>query len=252
MAGEDTVEAALRRRLGRWGVDTGKERRVLAERLAGEEPAAVFYAVLRRRAWIGAASARELVLVRRPRLLPARDEVFRWAELDAVAARPVALELRFAGRPVSLIAVEPAAERSRLIEVARAHAAGGEPAAEVEDLRELARRKLGRLAFFGHEHTIEGLPDRLEPGERVERLATGSLDFDGLLVLTDRRLLLVSVGLREKGDRVWSVPRDRIGGAEPTADGLRLATDSGPVVVGGIHPDRAEELSAVLRRPRGG
>jgi hypothetical protein len=61
---------------------------------------------------------------------------------------------------------------------------------------------------FGSEAAIDGLPDRLEDGERVERLATATLGFHGLLVLTDRRLLLLDVALRSARERLWEVPRE--------------------------------------------
>ena len=88
-----------------------------------------------------------------------------------------------------------------LLEVAR-----GPVETSSSDLRELARIKLGKTLAFGYEATIDALPDRLEPDERVERVAIGTAEFTGMLVVTDRRVLLVDRGLR--AERFWEAPRD--------------------------------------------
>lgn len=252
MAGEHEAAAALRRRLGVAGAGGSRDLRALAGRLGGEEPQAVVLGMWDRRAWAIAATERELVLVRRPRLFGrARDEAFRWTELGAVRVNTMGLELEFAGQTVSLVAAGPQTELERLIAAARRHAeGGGEPSQSAEDLRELARRKLGRFVGFGFEGTVEALPDRLEPGERVERLAAASLEFDGLLVLTDRRLVLFSLGLRSGSDRLWAVDRAEIRGARAAGTGMELDLPSGPVELKLLRPPgRLEELLAVLGAP---
>ena len=128
-----------------------------------------------------------------------------------------------------------------LLEVAR-----GPLETSASELRELARVKLGKTLAFGYEATIDALPDRLEPDERVERLAIGTLEFTGMLVVTDRRLLLVDRGLR--AERFWEAPRTAIRGLSLTEAGFRLALDSGEVDFREVLPlDRRDELAAVLR-----
>ena len=128
-----------------------------------------------------------------------------------------------------------------LLEVAR-----GPLETSSSELRELARVKLGKTLAFGYEATIDALPDRLEPDERVERLAIGTAEFTGMLVVTDRRLLLVDRGLR--AERFWETPRAAIRGLALTDGGFRLALDSGEVDFREVLPlDRRDELAAVLR-----
>jgi hypothetical protein len=118
----------------------------------------------------------------------------------------------------------------------------------------MAKTKLGRLGAFGFEATIDGLPDRLEPGERIERMAGATLGFRGLLVLTDRRLLLLDVTLRRANERIWAVPRTSIQNVEPIRKGLRLVLQGQDDVrlTDFVLPGRRDEFAAVLhagRRP---
>jgi hypothetical protein len=118
----------------------------------------------------------------------------------------------------------------------------------VEELRALARTKLGRLLTFGLEATIDALPDHLRAGERVERLAGAALDFDGLLVLTDHRLLLLASAVRSSSDRRWSIERDAIAGVEADGDALHLRMTDGNThaLTGFTPPDRLAEFHVVL------
>jgi hypothetical protein len=159
--------------------------------------------------------------------------------------------MNFGGNEVSLTAAGPHDEFVRLIETARDHVEG-QRTGSVEEIREMAKRKLGRLLAFGFEAAIDGLPDRLEPGERVERLAGATHDFPGLLVLTDRRLLLLDVTLRRANERIWEVPRASIRTAEPIEDALRLLLpDHDEVTLTDfLPPERRDEFAAVLRAER--
>lgn len=116
----------------------------------------------------------------------------------------------------------------------------------------MAKTKLGRLMAFGFEAAIDGLPDRLAPGESVQRLAGATLDFAGLLVLTDRRLLLVDVTLREAKERLWDVTRTSIRAAEPVDDGLRLrlSDDDQVTLTAFLPPERRDEFAVVLNAAR--
>ena len=106
--------------------------------------------------------------------------------------------------------------------VALLEAARGPGEVTTEEIRELARTKLGSRLAFGYEATIDGLRDRLAPDERVERLAVATAEFTGLLVVTDRRLLLLDVGVRSQ--RAWEAPRAEIRAARARR-ALRLAAD---------------------------
>lgn len=159
---------------------------------------------------------------------------------------PQRVAMSFGDTEVDLIAAGPHDEFVRLLEAARARTGGAGPS--IEEIRELARRKLGRLSAFGFEATIDGLPDRLEAGERVERLAGATIEFDGLLVLTDRRLLLIDTGtLRRANERCWEVDRGHIRAARREDDGIRLSLADGETAITAFRPpERLDEFAAVL------
>lgn len=214
---------------------------------AGEELVAVVAAAWRRRGWVVVATDAGLRLARRPRLFGrSAGHRFEWRDLTAVRSSALSLSLRFADVEVDLIGAAPHTELVRLLERARREL-HGDARPSIKELHELAERKLGRLVARGFESIVEGLPDRLEAGEHVERLAGGRLDFDGLLVLTDRRLLLVSAALRRANERLWAVDRADVLTAEPVAEGLRLALRGGEsTLVGFADPDRRDEFAVVL------
>jgi hypothetical protein len=245
---------ALLERLGRYATGASRDVRDAAELAAGEALVAAVVAVWRRRGWVVVATEDGLRLARHPLLLGRRrTRRFGWGALTAVDSGPQRVTLTFAGEEVSLLAASPHGEFVRLLELAR-RTLSGEAHPTVAELRELARLKLGRTLAFGFEATIDALPDRLQPGERVERLAGASLDFAGLLVLTDRRLLLSLASLRRAGAREWAVPREDVRGAQPVGDGLRLLLAHGEdVTLTEFLPrDRRDELAAVLQpRPQG-
>ena len=250
-SGSDPSAATLRRRLGVTGTGASRDLAGLAALAAGEEVEAVVVAIWGRRGWVGAATRTGLLLVRRPRLFGrARDQRFTWDTLRAARSGPQRLDLTFGDTQVDLMAIGPHAEFVRLAEAARRRL-GDEDKPSVEEIRELARRKLGRMATLGFEASIDGLPDRLEPGERVERLAGATLDFHGLLVLTDRRLILLDVTLRRAAERIWDLDRARIRKATAVGDGLRLQLDGGQVTLTGFVPgERRDEFAAVLGASR--
>jgi hypothetical protein len=232
----------LASRLGGYRVMSGPELDQLAEATEGQALEAVFYGIWRRRGWLGAATDTTLYLVRRPKLFGRRQaRTWQWSALRAVRAKTQAVDLDFGEELVELRFMAPHDEFVALLEVAR-----GPAETSSTELRELARVKLGKTLAFGYEATIDALPDRLEPDERVERLAIGTLEFTGMLVVTDRRLLLVDRGLR--AERFWETPRDAIRGLSLTEGGFRLALESGEVSFSEILPlDRRDELAAVLR-----
>ena len=240
----------LRERLGRWGTAAGRELDALTAATAGEQVAAAVYGVWRRRGWIVVATDAALHMSRRPRIF-GRDRTtsWPWSELREVRAGAQRVDLVFGDRTLELNLISPHREFVQLADAARNAMPGSDVEVRTEELRELAKRKLGRTLAFGFEGSIDSLADRLVHGEHVERLATARLDFDGLLVVTNRRVILFDVGVRRGKERLWEVDRGRIRGAEATGDGLRLDLDSGPVTFTAMLPDeRREELAAALWR----
>jgi hypothetical protein len=236
--------AELQQRLGFYAVMSSRELDALATATAGEELVAVVYAVWRWRGWIGAATDGGLHLSRHPRVFGrAQDRMFRWSDLVEVrSGGTLSVDLTFGTERVELRFMGPHDEYVALLDVAR-----GPGEVTTEEIRELARRKLGSRLAFGYEATIDGLRDRLAPDERVERLAVATAEFTGLLVVTDRRVLLLDVGVR--GRRDWEAPRDEIRALELVEpSGLRLRLGSAEVTFTDVTPSgRRDELAAVLR-----
>lgn len=236
--------AELADRLGGYRVMAGPELDHLAAVTEGQPLEAAFYAVRNWKAWLGAATPEALFLVRAPKVFGRRREAaFAWADLTSVrAGGTLSVDLEFGSERVELRFMAPQQEYIALLAAAR-----GPGETPVGELHELARTKLGKTLAFGWAPTIEGLPDRLEPEERVERLAVARTDFNGLLVVTDRRVLLLDVGVR--GERFWEVPRASIRAVEPIDDHkLRLTLDDGTVEFSYVTPpDRRDEIAFVLR-----
>jgi hypothetical protein len=242
------VREELRRRLGRAGIGSSRYVDAVAELVDGEAVAAAVVTVWQRRGWVAVATDAGLRLARRPRLLGrSRSHAFGWGELTEIATGPERVSLVFGAERVDLLGGAPHGELILLVDEARSHIDADKPT--LQELRELARLKLGRLLAIGFEPTVEALPDRLEPGEQVQRLATATVDFNGLLVLTDRRLVLVDTTIRRTGERWWELHRDAIREAEPVERGLRLVLEDGDVTVTDFLPaERLEEFAAVLVR----
>ena len=239
-----TRREELRARLGPYGLMARRELDALAVATDGEALAAVVYAVWRWKGWIGAATDGGLYLSRRPRFFRrGRDVAWRWSELRSMrSGGALSVDLVFGDERVELRFMGPHDEFVALLEAAR-----GPGEATTAELRELARTKLGTRLAFGFEATIDGARDRLEPDERVQRLAVAKLDFTGLLLVTDRRLLLLNVGMRE--ERRWEAARSDIRRLELVEPfGLRLEIGDEVVTFTEIVPaDRRDELAAVLR-----
>jgi hypothetical protein len=237
----------LSNRLGRHAIGASRDLSAVAELAAGETLEAVVTAVWRRRGYVAVATDVGLRLARRPRLLGrAQEASFDWRDLTAVASTAQRATLTFGSEEVSFLAT-PHDEFVLLMETARRRLhADAKPS--VEELLELARTKLGRFLTTGFEAPIDGLPDRLEPGEHVQRLACATLAFAGLLVVTDRRLILLNVPVRRGRERFWDVPRSSIRGAEPAGAGLRLrlAGQDDVTLTDILPPDRRDELTAAL------
>lgn len=228
-------------RYSRFG--SGPELDRLAEATQGQALVAAFAAVWHWKGWVAAATDEGLYLARNPKVFGrSRFRAFGWADLvsqRASGALRVAFDFGSETVDLKLLSHD---EFVALLGVAR-----GPVETSTEDLRALARTKLGKTLAFGYEATIDALPDRLEPDERVERVAIGTAEFTGMLVVTDRRLLLVDRGLR--AERFWETRRDAIRTLTLAEDnGLRLTFDGGGITFKEIIPfERRDELAAVLR-----
>ena len=226
-------------RYSRFG--SGPELDRLASETEGQELVAAFATVWRWKGWVAAATDEGLYLARNPKLLGrSQFRSFRWADLTSVqTGATMSVTFEFASETVDLKLMSHS-EFEALLDVAR-----GPVETSSSDIRELARIKLGKTLAFGYEATIDALPDRLEPDERVERLAIATAEFTGMLVVTDRRVLLVDRGLR--AERFWEARREEIHKLELIDDGLRLSFDGAGVTFTEIlPPDRRDELAAVL------
>ena len=228
-------------RYSRFG--SGPELDRLAEATQGQQLVAAFATVWRWKGWVAAATDEGLYLARNPKVFGrSRFCSFRWSDLRSQrTGAAMSVEFDFGSEKVELKLMSHD-EFVALLEVAR-----GPAETSTSDLRELARTKLGKSLAFGYEATIDALPDHLDPDERVERVAIGTAEFTGMLVVTDRRLLLVDRGLR--AERFWQARRDAIRRVELAEDnGLRLTfADSGVTFKEIIPLDRRDELAAVLR-----
>jgi hypothetical protein len=234
--------------LGRARIGAGRELDALARAVGDEEVAAVVNGVWRGRGWVIAATQRGLHLSRQPRLFGRKRNVsWSWSELRQVRAGAQRVDLQFGDEAVELWALVPHAEFVRLVDAARGAVSDARPETRTEDLRELAKSTLGRTVAFGFEGAIDSLPDRLLSDERVDKVAAARLDFNGLLVVTDRRVMLFDVGLLRAKERLWEVDREQILGAEVVENGLRLALPSGAVTLTDVRPpERSAELAAAL------
>jgi len=228
-------------RYSRFG--SGPELDRLAEATQGQQLVAAFATVWRWKGWVAAATDEGLYLARNPKVFGrSRFRSFRWSDLRSQrTGAAMSVEFDFGSEKVELKLMSHD-EFVALLEVAR-----GPAETSTSDLRELARTKLGKSLAFGYEATIDALPDHLDPDERVERVAIGTAEFTGMLVVTDRRLLLVDRGLR--AERFWQARRDAIRRVELAEDnGLRVTfADSGVTFKEIIPLDRRDELAAVLR-----
>ena len=137
-------------------------------------------------------------------------------------------------------AIERAARDAESVQTAR------QPETAAAEGR-LAAARVERLGIEDAKPLLDRLTQLTDEGERVLDMAPGiSTGHDGVLVVTDRRLLFV--GLRHK----LLLPYDRI--ASATASGrwfranLILSTASGKTVVGGLDPSHATEIAAFARR----
>jgi len=244
------LETEMKQRLGKLAFNGGREIRYLASLVEPQPLRAIVIAAVDRRSWGVAATDDALHLHRHPRVFGRKGtRQFRWSALTAKSTDAMGLDLDFGAERIRLFGPAPAREATALTELARRALAvpGEESPIDLAGLHELARSKLGRALAYGQSLVLDALPDRLLPGERVERLAYASTDFDGLLVLTDRRLLLFDMGLRRGSERLWSLDRADIEGVTLEPNGIRLDSPTGSVLVGDFSPvERRDEFAAVL------
>ena len=240
--------AEIRRRLGIAGVGERRAIDAAARLVEGQRLEAVAAVVWKRRTWVLVASDRRACLVRRPRFVGrARDERFDWAGLTAVRAGSVRLELAFGDRVLKLL-LGPE-ELVHLQQAALRRLKDNPPPMSVDEVRALAHRDLGLITTVEHASTLARVPSWLEVGERVEGLACATLDFDGLLIVTDQRLLLIEIARHPALARAWSVPRHEIRGARPVDAGLWLDLGDRELTLTQVPAKQLACLTAVLPAP---
>ena len=242
------TEAEVKKRLGMLATGAKRDIRAVVEISAGEELEAVAVALRGRHGWVVAATDRGIRLARRPIVLGSGEQdAFDWGQLSGTRSGVQAIDLDFGAQTVKLSTMGPLEEFEAFVQSVRRRVRGPDEETQLESLRALARLKLGRLHAKGHQFEVDALTDRLEPGEEVQRLAAATTDFDGLLVLTDRRLLLLRVGLRRGSERLWSVQRADIEAVEAEDDGLLLTTAGNSTLLTKFLPaERREEFHMVL------
>jgi hypothetical protein len=121
-----------------------------------------------------------------------------------------------------------------------------QPATDAAEGR-LAAARVERLGIEEAKPLLNRLTELTAEGERVLDMAPGiSTGHDGVLVVTDRRLLFV--GLRHK----LQLPYDRIAsiatGGKLFRANLIISTATGKTVIGGLDPSHATEIAAFTRR----
>ena len=205
------IAATARATLGRMSVIGVREWRLLA-RLLGEDEE-IEAMVLSRRKGGGLVGSQRIIVATPDRLLLVekglvsgreRIEEYRWDEINGVRVHPpTRLELSLREGPVTLTFVQPARALGAMSDVIRRHLdpAVGE-GVSTGDLLDLARTKLGRVLGFAAEDNVLALAQELEPSESVLELAWVADKPDGLLALTDRRLVFVPSGRVRTGDPV--------------------------------------------------
>ncbi len=240
-----SCEDEIRTRLGRLAFGGGRDIRGVCA-LIGDEPLRAAVVVWwRRRGWVAVATHAGLRLSWRSAILgrPA-DARFAWSELEHVEAHDFSTRLHFGEQRLTMVG--PPSEEARLVDTAR-RAKGADVASAVE-LRELARRKLGRFLAATHDPDLLMLPERLQPQERVERFAIAELHFPGLLVLTDRRLILMKPSAGDR-DGWWEISRADVALAEPVDGDLRMVVAGREVVLRKLlPPDRLAEFAVAVPR----
>ena len=170
----------LAERLGRYRTWGGPELRALAEATGGEPLVAALVATWNLRGWMVAATARSLHLSRRPRIMGRKRNLsWDWSDLREMRTGASRVDLAFPDETLELRLMAPHAEFVTLIDNAREASAVPTPEMRIEELRELAKVKVGRLLTASFEAAIDSLGDHLRPGERVERLTAATLDFEG-------------------------------------------------------------------------
>ena len=118
-----------------------------------------------------------------------------WAQLRAVAVTGAGgLTFELEGELIALTFVQPPRQQALLAELVRARLSPDSAPlrARFDELRELARRKLGRGLAFGVTPHLVVLADTLAPGETVLDVAWAGKDGSCLLVATPWRLLEIA------------------------------------------------------------
>lgn len=138
---------------------------------------------------------------------PARDWFFFGREHVFFAAEP---DLHRGSQRALALPSLPPTVRARVAVVGRSPASAD---AHVAKLEALANDALGRMTGALFRGRIAELAVDLYPDEQVQHLSDGKLDrVNGLVVLTDRRLLFLGEAIRRAKRREEMIPIERIRG----------------------------------------
>ena len=240
----------IRERLAIYRFGQRRAINAVAKRFAGAMPEAVGGCIWRRRGWLAVATGDGLELVRRPWVFGRPlDRHYPWAELTAyeTGSSGMSLRLTFGEREVRLNGIGPPKEYTRFVDAVRRRLGGGAVETSAEDIRASAHRALGGRRTLELDAAIVALPDLLDPGETVEQVAAATLGAEGLLVITDRRVLLTTRAIGVDS-RDWSVHRSWIRTVDVLEDGLRLDLGIETVVLDRVRPaEQRHELADRLR-----
>lgn len=238
------LDELLQAQLGRLAFGARKEAAVVEAALRpGEEVRAVAHAGRGMLSFVAFVTTERLLLVRAPRVLGRRSmEEVELTGLQAVRVDGARVTITARDRELQLYGVVPAAAQVAVLDALRA-SLGGEAAQSAAELRELARRKLGRTLAFGLQDALMALLQELEPGEEVQRLAVSSPDR--VVAVTRDRVLLAHASLRSSSVR--ALPRAGLR-VEIQGGGLALVPQAGERVdlPDLLPPERRDELAAAL------
>jgi hypothetical protein len=241
--------------LGRLAFVGFREYRLLARRLGDDERIEAM--MLGRLKGSGPVASQRIVVATAERLLlvekgflTGRERVreIGWDAVEGVEVMPPSgLDLVLASERVQLTLVQPPDQVAAVAELVRRRL---DPARErcigYGELRDLARRKLGRVLGLSVEPQLLALAGELEPEESVLELATG---VPGLVVATSRRLLVLPASGIRVGEPE-SRPYGALRSAAPMREtrGLVVSGEDGERRLEGLLPEgSADSLLQVIQ-----
>lgn len=235
--------------VGEWG---------LLERVLEPDEEIQAMALSKLRGGIPIARQRVVVVTLRRVLLVEKGFVTRrervreigWSEIRGIQAIPPSrLTFELSDGPLELTLVQPPSQLGAVADAVRARLRGVAPEHDTAELREIARRKLGRTIASGLTSHVIALAGLLDAQERVLDLAFVTGKPDGLLTVTTERVVFVpSAGAGTGPPDVIAL--DAVGAAALDPDGTVSIDDRRWRKV--APADRAASLVDIVRARRAG